>query len=257
MLSLVLGSLLAVPFQKGSFLSRSRSQPPRTDSQTFQKAVFWTSHLVRRCLFTILLPLAALGYALTSWGPPFPVAVPCVFSGVVAYASNLAIAECLGLIMETFDTTDLQPGMKGRPARRRTVTRFGGLRTNFSCYPRVSAGIAVMQSLQFVFAAAATGVGGWVERRLGAMQASLVVAGILLFLTLLLALVLWRWKSVQMIPGQQSSERLARKQTDWEPVVLGRPSGITRKLSILELGRQSRWSEIRRRNRLNTGLTGS
>ena len=257
MLSLVLGSLLAVPFERGSFFSRSRTHPSRTDSQTFQNAVFWTSHLVRRCLFTVCLPLSALGYALTSRGPSFPVAVPCVFSAVVGYTSNLAIAECFGLIMETFDTTDLQPGMKGRPARRRTVTQFGGLRTNFSCYPRVSAGIAVTQSLQFVFAAAATGLGGRVERRLGAMQASLVVAGILLVLTILLALVLWHWRSVQMIPSQHSNERLARRQTDWEPVVFREPSGITRKLSILELGRQTRWSEIRRRNRLNTGLTGS
>ena len=225
---------------------------------TFQQSVFWTSHLVRRCLFTVFLPLAALGYALTSWGPPFPIAVPCVFAAIVGYSSNLAIAECFGLIMETFDISDLQPGMKGRPARRNTVVRSGGLRTNFSCCPRVSAGMAVTQSLQFAFAAAATGLGGRVERRLGIKQASLVVAGVLLGLTLLLTMVLWRWKSVQMIPdGQQLSERLAHHRTDWEPVVLGKPGGLTRKLSILEAGRQTRWSEIRRKNRLNSGLTGS
>lgn len=118
--------------------------------------------------------------------------------------------------------------------------------------------MAVTQSLQFVFAAVATGLGGSVERRIGAMQASFAVAGILLVLTFLLALVLWRWKSEQMIPDrQQSDEMVARQHADWEPVVLGRPSGITRKLSILEMGRETRWSEIRSRNRLNTGLAGS
>ena len=206
----------------------------------------------------ILLPLAALGYALTSWGPPLPIAIPCVFAAVVSYTSNLAIGECFGIIMETFDTSDLQPGMKGRPARRRTVTQLGGLRTNFSCYPRVSAGMAVTQTLQFSFAAAATGLGGRVERRLGTVQASLAVAGILLGLALLLTLVLWRLKVVQMIPAPpRKDEQLARHQTDWEPVILGHPRGITRKLSMLEAGRQTRWHEIRRRNRLNTGLTGS
>ena len=185
----------------------------------------------------ILLPLAALGYALTSWGPPLPIAIPCVLSAVVSYTSNLAIGECFGIIMETFDTSDLQPGMKGRPARRRTVTQLGGLRTNFSCYPRVSAGMAVTQTLQFSFAAAATGLGGRVERRLGTVQASLAVAGILLGLTLLLTLVLWRLKVVQMIPAPpRKDEQLARHQTDWEPVILGHPSGITRKLSMLEAG---------------------
>jgi hypothetical protein len=251
-LSLVGGSLLAVPFQKASILSRYRSRPPRTDSMTFQRSEFWSSHLVRRTMFTVLLPLAGLAYALTSWGPPIPVVVPCILSAVVAYFSNLAIAECMGLIMENFDTSDLQPGMTGRPARKSVVMHSGRLRTNFSCYPRVSAGIAVTQCLQFTFAAAATGLGGRVERRLGAMRASLVVAAVLLGLTVLLTIVLVRWKSVQMIPSQrQSREQLQRRQTDWQPVVLGTPSGITRKLSILELGRQTRWSEIRRRNRLS------
>lgn len=117
--------------------------------------------------------------------------------------------------------------------------------------------MALTQSLQFAFAAAATGLGGRVERRLGAMRASLVVTAILLGLTLLLTLVLWRWKSVQMIPSQrQSREQLTRRHTEWKPIILGAPSGITRKLSILELGQQTRWFEIRRRNRLNKEFTG-
>jgi len=112
----------------------------------------------------VFLPLAAIGYALTSKGPAFPVAVPCVFAGLVGFASNLAIAECYSLIMQTFDTSDLQPGMNGRPARPSAMGRYLGQRTNFSGYPRVSAGIAVTQAFKFVFGAVSTAICGRVER---------------------------------------------------------------------------------------------
>jgi hypothetical protein len=36
----------------------------------------------------------------------------------------------------------------------------------------------------------------------------------------------------------------------WRPIIIGNPSGKTRRMSILELGHLSRWSEIRRKNRL-------
>jgi hypothetical protein len=217
---------------------------------TFQKSVVWSSHLVRRVIFTLLLPLAGVSFTLASKGGSIPVAVPTVIAGCVGFLSNLAIAECQGLIMETFDTSDLQPGMIGRPTRR-TTAREREQRTNFSCYPRVSAGFAVSQGLSFLFAAIATGVCGRVERRLGAMQATGVVAGILMGLTLLLTFVLFRFRVVRMIPDQTSTTvALDRCKGGWEPVVLGRPSGTTRKISILEAGSQTRWSEIRRRNRL-------
>lgn len=251
MLSLAIGSALAIPFQKASWLSRSRYRPPRTDSMTFQKAMVWTSHTVRRTLFTVFLPLAAIGYSLSSKGPAFPVAVPCVFAGLVGYCSNLAIAECYAQMMLTFDTSDLQPGMTGRPARHSAMGRYRDQRTNFSCYPRVSAGIAVTESLKFVFGAVATGIGGRVARRYGARHAAGIVAGVLLGLTILLTAVLFRWKSVQMIPHRQA--RGDDGQEGWEPVILGDPSGLTRKINILETGGQSRWSEIRRKNHLTHG----
>jgi hypothetical protein len=252
-LSLGCGALLAVPFQKASVFSRARQHRPRSDSSTLQRTEFWTSHLVRRTLFTVLLPLAGSGYALTARGPPLPVAVPCIMAAIVGYFSNLATAECFGLIMETFDTSDLQPGMTGRPLRGSTAERTARLRTNFTCYPRVAAGVMTTQALKFVLAAAATGLGGRMERRIGAMQASGVMAGILMALTLLLTVVLWRWKTVQLIASQHI--RRSRAGSDWEPVVLGEPSGFTRKISALEAGKQTRWSEIRRRNRLTSRLT--
>jgi hypothetical protein len=243
-----------VPFQKASIFSRARQQRPRSDSSTFQRSEFWTSHLVRRTLFTILLPLGGIGYALTARGPPFPVAVPCIMAAIVGYFSNLASAECFGLIMETFDTSDLQPGMTGRPLRGSLADRTARLRTNFTCYPRVAAAVMTTQTLKFILTAAATGLGGRMERRIGAMQASGVVAGILMALTLLLTLVLWRLKTVQLISTQRI--RRSRAGSEWEPVILGEPSGQLRKISMLEAGRQTRWSEIRRRNRLDTRLTG-
>lgn len=247
-LSLAIGSALAIPFQRASWLSRSRYRPPRTDSMTFQKAIVWTSHTARRTLFMVFLPLAAIGYALSSRGSEVPVAVPCVFAGLVGYCSNLAIAECYAQMMLTFDTSDLQPGMTGRPARQSAMGRFRGQRTNFSCYPRVSAGIAVTESLKFVFGAVATGIGGRVERRYGAMQSAGIVAGVLLGLTLFFTAVLFRWKSVQTVPGRR--DRPDGGEGGWEPVILGDPSGLTRKINILEAGEQTRWSEIRRRNHL-------
>jgi hypothetical protein len=204
-------------------------------------------------MFTVLLTLGGTGYALSARGPPFPVAVPCVMAAVVGYFSNLAIAECFGLLMETFDVSDLQPGMTGHPPHGPEAAETAQLRTNFTSYPRVCAGVSVVQGLSFALAAAATGLAGRMERRIGAMYAAGVVAGILLVLTLKLTFVLIRWKTVQMIPSQKV--RQGRKDSAWEPVVLGHPSGLTRKISILEAGRYTRWTEIRRRNRLEHRLT--
>lgn len=217
---------------------------------TLQNSIIWSSHLVRRSIFTLLLPLTGLGYVLASRGPSISLAVPTVFAACVGFLSNLAIAECQGIIMETFDTSDLQPGMTGRPTSR-TTAKEQDLRTNFSCHPRVSAGFAISQSLSFCFAAIATGVCGRVERRLGAMQATGVVLGVLMALTLVLTIVLFRFRAVRMIPDARPTiDYITRTGTGWEPVVLGHPSGTTRKISILEGGELTRWSEIRRRNRL-------
>lgn len=175
-------------------------------------------------------------------------------AAVVGYFSNLAMAECFGLIMETFDTSDLQPGMTGKPLRGSVADRTARLRTNFTCYPRVTAGVMTTQTLKFILAAAATGLGGRMERKIGAMQASGVMAGILMTLTVLLTMGLWRWKTVQLAASQRV--RRSRAGSAWEPVMLGEPSGVSRKISVLEMGRQTRWSMIRRRNRLEARLTG-
>lgn len=249
-----LGALLATPFQKASIFSRSRYHKQRTDSMTFEKRVTWTSHLVRRSIFMIILPFAGMAYTLASHGPPTHFMVPIIFAGVIGFLSNLAIAECNGIIMETFDTSDLQPGMTGRP-RHVLPEEIRKKRTNFSCFPRVTAGFAIAQSISFCIAAAVTGWGGVIERYVGAQTATAVMAGVLLVLTLLLIAVLTRYKSVQVVPSARiGTNILSGPEDEWKAVIIGHPSGTTRRVSLLELGTLSRWTEIRRRNRLGTGF---
>ena len=256
--SLAIGAIIASPFQKASFLSRARYHPPHTDSMTFVRHGPIYSHLLRRVLFTLLLPLATIGYAATSKGRPMSIAGPCVFAGLVGFCSSLSISECISLILENFDTSDLQPGMTGRPPQKPVVARHRQQRTNFSCYPRISAGMALTQFWQFTFGAAATGLCGRIERRLGAMLATGIMAAVLLSLTVLLALTLVRWKTVEMLPSTfPTAGKPDTKDINWVPVILGAPSGTKRRISVLEHGNQSRWSEIRRRNRVSTGLTGA
>ncbi|MCJ1464454.1 hypothetical protein MMC07_003067 [Pseudocyphellaria aurata] len=244
-----IGALLAIPFQKASLFSRSRKHAPRTDSMTVRDRVTWSSHLVRRAFFMIALPFAGMAYTLASGGIHTHFMIPTIFAGLIGFLSNLAIAECNGIIMETYDTSDLQPGMTGR--RRVIPEEIRQKMTNFSCFPRVSAAFAVTQSFAFVIAAAATGCGGVVERRLGAQTTTAVVAAVLLLLTALLIGVLWRFKVVQIIPSQRfGTNVLTGPENEWKPIIIGRPSGTTRRMSLLELGKQSRWTEIRRRNKL-------
>ena len=199
----------------------------------------------------IILPFAGLAYTLASNGSVHYIA-PIIFAGLIGFLSNLAIAECNGLIMETFDTSDLQPGMTGRP-RRVLPEEVRKKRTNFSCFPRVTAGFAVAQTFAFLIAAGATGWGGVIERHLGAQTATAVVAGILLILTLLLIAVLWRFKVVQVVPLERfGTNILSGPEDEWKPIIIGNPSGTTRRMNALELGKLSRWSEIRRRNRLGS-----
>lgn len=156
---------------------------------------------------------------------------------------------------------------------------FRRLKERFTSYPRVSAGLAVSQGLGYVLAAAATGTGGAIERHLGAEQATAVMASVLMALTGLLTAVLVRWKSVRMIPdlgtrtrrgtglgvGSRSRSRrgtglgmggkgemqVQLAEEEQQPlIVIGNPSGVMRRVNVLELGSQSRWAEIRRRNRV-------
>ncbi|EOD47861.1 putative polyamine transport protein [Neofusicoccum parvum UCRNP2] len=244
--SLAIGALLAIPLTKAGLFSRERTHGPRTDSMTFQRQITWTSHMTRRIIFTTLLPLAGLAYTLSSRGPPYlhPM-LPITFAACIGFLSVLALAETHGLIMEAFDTCDLQPGANTRHRLQSMAEADRRRRTNYSSFPRVSAGFFAAQALAFLLAAAATWVGGVLTRHLGAQTSTGVVAGVLLLLTLALTAVLWRHSRVQVIPddvmaglrgdagtegwrravlGSADAEKAGTAE-DWKPVVIGNPSG--------------------------------
>lgn len=263
-MSVAIGGCFAIPLTKANLFSRARTQGPRTDSMTFQPRVTRSSHLVRRVLFMVALPLAGLAYTLTSGGPSsVSPSAPIVFASVIGFLSVLAIAECYGLIMETYDTSDLQPGVNSRHRLQSMSASNQRRRTNYTSYPRVSAGIYVGETFGFIFAAVATAVGGRVTRHIGAQKATASVAAVLFLLTVLLTLTLWRFKEVQVIPNDLFGHHLDNANVSqresvvsfdsaksWRAVVIGNPSGKTRRMSMLELGSLSRWTEIRRLNRL-------
>ncbi|KAM3079429.1 hypothetical protein ACMFMG_005860 [Clarireedia jacksonii] len=259
--SVPLGALLSVPFQKAGIFSRDRRQAAETDDDTLKKKkVSLSSHFVRRSIFVLFLPFMGLAYTLSSHGPPTPFILPIIWAAAIGFLSNLAVAECNGIIMETFDTSDLQPGMTGRPR-----SGIKGKVTNYSCFPRVCSAFAVTQGMGFCLAALASGIGGVVQRHLGQQAATAVMAGILLILSILLICVLIRFQDVQIIPESKTSQmeqwhNAKRNQyingnngaldEDWRPVIIGNPTHIMRRMSVLELGAMTRWSEIRKKNKL-------
>ncbi|TLD13496.1 uncharacterized protein PgNI_03022 [Pyricularia grisea] len=218
---------------------------------------------LRRLVFAMLLPLVGVAYTLSSSGRPTPVVIPVVFAAIFGFLSCLAISECNGLIMETFDCSDLQPGMTGPQS------------SNYSSFPRVSAGFGAVHSLGYILAAGSTGLGGMLQRNMGQRIATGTMAAILAFLTLLLSSALFRFKQVQIVPkmaeeelrklaavqemcsrrpSSASTEQAARACRDAESLrralLVGHPTGVHRWVSLLELGAMTRWTEIRRKNRL-------
>ena len=264
-MAIPISAFCSIPFQKAGLFSRSRQSGPPNNDQTFQKKMSWTSHMVRRAIFILVLPFAGMGYTLSASGPPIPFIIPILFAGLIGFLSNLAMAECHGIIMETFDTSDLQPGMTGRP-RGSSGDKTASKRTNYSSFPRVCSAFGITQGLGYLIAAAASGVGGVLSRHLGQQAACGVMAGVLLILSLLLLGTLIRFTEVQIIPDSKKEEmnryhnaRRAsqlRAQTGleedepWRPVIIGNPHHHTRRMCLLELGSMSRFSEIRKKNRL-------
>ena len=229
---MAIGALIATPFQKANIFSRARTAYLDSNILTLKSQISVTSHLVRRTVFTVLLPIMAIIYAFLSKGPPISVAAPAVFAAAVGFLSCLAISECNGMVMETFDTSDIAvaeqetPRMSAAPSKTQTSppslkshrssatgtdsnfvsTMPNRRRRNNSTFPRITAAFAVIHTLAYIFAAAATAVGGLAGRKLGQRAATGVVAGILLFLTGLLTVALFRFRTVQIVPRSRSVE---------------------------------------------------
>jgi hypothetical protein len=262
------GALFAIPFQKASLFSRSRQSRINSNRATLERKVAWTTHLVRRSIFTIMLPIVGGCYAAVSSGPPLHISLPTIFATCVGFLSSLAISECNGIIMETYDTSDLTPGMTGR---QRGPGGQHQRRTNYSSFPRVTAGYAIIHTFAFILSAGSTALGGHITRTLGQQVTAAMVAGFLLFFTVSLLLILARFKNVPIVPRSKSMEmnnivdarkksiaRLLAMPNDphavieeedaWQPAMIGNPSSEIRRMNVLELGSMSRWQEIRKRN---------
>ena len=154
-------------------------------------------------------------------------------------------------------------------------------RTNYSSFPRVTAGFAVIHSLAFIFAAAATAVGGLLQRNLGQRLATSIVAGVLFVLSHLLLAAMIRFRKVEIVPTSKTGEmnrwnkerresverrasliaeakasgrkdfaNVPEADVGWRPLILGNPLSIHRRVNVIELGSLTRWTEIRKRNRL-------
>ncbi|KAI0471262.1 hypothetical protein F4859DRAFT_522514 [Xylaria cf. heliscus] len=200
--SVAIGAFAAIPFQKANLFSRARNMSPKSNVMTFDRKITWSSRVVRRTIFTLFLPIVGIVYTVVSTGPPIHVIVPSVFAALIGFLSCLAISECNGMLMEAWDCSDLQPGMTGRSKSSKDSHK----RTNYSSFPRATAGWNIIQSLGFIFAAGATGLGGSVTRQLGQRAATGIFAIILLVLSVLLLGTLIRFKRVQIIPDCTCSE---------------------------------------------------
>jgi hypothetical protein len=86
-----------------------------------------------------------------------------------------------------------------------------------------------------------------------------VTTGALLFLTILLMAVLWRFKKAQVIPNHAfgarrnmapgGDEKAGFGMNDWKLVIIENSSGKMRGMSVLGMGGLSRWTEIRKLNK--------
>lgn len=230
---------------------------------TFQPRFSRSTHLIRRILFSLVLPFAGLAYCLTSTGPPLHWIAVIIFAALIGFLTDLGIAECVGIIMETFDISDLQPGVNTKHRLQSMSDNVQRQRTNYSAFPRVCAAFFAAQSLGFFLAAAATVTAGRVTNTYGTQTAVWITAAILLVVTLLLLAIMWRWKSVQVIPnfsGSRTDSKAALATADpnaedpeWRPVVIRNPSGKVRRMNVLEMGNWTRWTEIRKLNKLIRG----
>jgi serine/arginine repetitive matrix protein 2 len=147
----------------------------------------------------VLLPFFVMAYTLSSGGPPTGFMIPTFFAATIGFFSNMAIAECNRLIMETYDTPDLQPGMTGRKLRRQSE-RNTQETYRLLVLPEGEREIRNQSVNRLPAGCDRHSVRGAIERRIGTQSATGVVARFLLVLTLMLILVLWRWRSIQVIP---------------------------------------------------------
>ncbi|MBE3043160.1 hypothetical protein IMZ48_11430 [Candidatus Bathyarchaeota archaeon] len=232
--SMAAGALVSVPFQKGNVFSRSRYEAE--DLRGTGGKLAWSSRAVWRVAFTVLLPLAIIGYTIASDGRPMSLGWPVALAACTGFLSCLAVSESNALIMETFDVSDLEPGAIPRGSVE------DGVSIVLASSPlRVTAGLACCHALAFLLTAAATAVDDVVQGDLGRRVAMGAAAGVLILLTLLLLLVIFPFKEVRVgRPGVRGGSRRSNV-TRLQPPEDGVKPDNTVRMSIFHLGSMTRW----------------
>lgn len=235
------GALASIPFQKGNFFSRSRYRHDGSRGPE-GKLLVLRSHSVRRAAFTLLLPLLAIGYAITSDGPPTPIAWPIALAAFIGFFGCLVVSESSALVMEVFDLSGL--GVSEGEDNSVKDDPFGML--DSSSLTRVTAGFMCFHTVAFLLAAVATAVGSVMRGSLEQRITMWVAAGILMFLSLLFLFVLFPFREVRVEgspetwPGPRRSI-VARLPNMEDLSKRGNSSDMVR-MSAFGLGAMARWT---------------
>jgi hypothetical protein len=70
-MAIPIGAFLAIPFEKEGIVSKFSSPRPPNDDPKFQKKISWSSHMVRRAIFILVLPFTDLRYTQLQANPQF------------------------------------------------------------------------------------------------------------------------------------------------------------------------------------------
>lgn len=238
------GALASIPFQQGNFFSRSRYRHEGSRG-TEGRLLVLRSHPVRRAAFALSLPLLAMGYAITSNGPPTPIAWPTAVAAFIGFFGCLVVSESSALVMEAFDLSGLGLGDGDNSVKDYP---FGML--DSSSLTRVTAGLMCFHTVGFSLAAVTTAVGSVMRGSWEQRITMWVAAGILMFLSLLFLFALFPFREVRVEGRPETWPRPRR------PIVVRllfmedgfKPGNLNDKarMSVFGLGAMTRWTFLGR-----------
>lgn len=116
------GAFISMPFHKGNPFTRS-GYGHGDSGEASGEEIVRTSHSARRVAIIVPLPLCALGYSIASGGPPTSLSWPIALSGFIGFLSCLAVSECIALVLEASDVSDLKPSARSPSARHQDFTK--------------------------------------------------------------------------------------------------------------------------------------
>lgn len=258
-LGLSVGALLSVPVQLSTFyLPNFRHRVHHRGHPESRHHYHEGQHPYRTALFisVFLVPSASLGLTISAAGPPVHFIVPAFFAGLVTFSGTLAIAECHLIVMENFDISNLpEPLLSsgsgstshgvsdgGRLHGTQRPSSLVGSNDDFiTCHPAITAAFGILQFMSLIAIAGAVGWSRSIAEGIGVKYGLGLFTGITFLMTIALVGVLWRWKEVRVLELYANHDSEGR---------LGEPEArVTEeirvcKISILQKGRFTRWSEV-------------